>query len=224
MSAGQEKVKIKGQKKGLIFILDDKCGFDELVSELQYKLENTHTNILTGPIIHVNIKTGQRVMTPKEKERVKQTLAKKGNLIVQKFEHIELKDKPDLSELQLQQLKVLKGVIRSGQTIQEKGDILYIGDVNPGGNITSTGSIFVMGSLRGMAHAGIAGDQQAVIASSYLKPTQLRIAEQISRPPDEWEHQDAHMEFAYLNNQQMKIEKLSILYRIRPDLCIYKGE
>ncbi len=58
--------------------------------------------------------------------------------------------------------------------------------MNPGGTILSTGSIYVMGSLKGMAHAGRDGDESAVIAASLLKPTQLRIANIISRPPDEW--------------------------------------
>lgn len=222
MAVESEKVIIKGQKDGLHFMLDEKCDFGELITELEYKLAKTHTNILTGPVIHVLIKTGQRVLSEEQQGKIRQALAKQGNLIIQGFEHDKT---PDSTPSSFHSgLKIIKGVVRSGQTISESADILYLGDINPGGNIRSTGSIIIMGALRGVAHAGTEGDQQAIIAASYLKPTQLRIAEQISRPPDEWEHQDAYMEFAYLKDQQMKIEKLSLLHRIRPEIGIYKGE
>jgi septum formation inhibitor MinC len=44
---------IKGVKEGLVFLLDDKCEFAVLLDELQYKLEKTHQQLLTGPLVHV---------------------------------------------------------------------------------------------------------------------------------------------------------------------------
>ena len=68
-----------------------------------------------------------------------------------------------------------------------------------------------------MAHAGIDGDEQSIIASSHMKPTQLRIAGIISRPPDEWGIEEAFMEFAYLSSDQMKIDKIVNIHRVRPE-------
>ncbi|MCK9911653.1 hypothetical protein MXD81_21035, partial [Microbacteriaceae bacterium K1510] len=85
------------------------------------------------------------------------------------------------------------------------GDILLLGDVNPGGTVKSTGSIYVLGSLRGIAHAGINGDDQVIIAAASMLPTQLRIAQVISRPGEEWAENTGATEFAYLEDGTMKV-------------------
>jgi len=120
-------------------------------------------------------------------------------------------------------LKVIQHIVRSGQVVHHDGDLLLIGDVNPGGTITSTGDIYILGSLRGIAHAGIAGNTQSIVIASHMKPTQLRIADVISRPPDEWGVEEATMEFAYLNEGVMEIDKIAHIGRIRPDGVSFQG-
>ena len=41
-----------------------------LLQELQHKLEKTHQQILTGPIIHVHVKLGSREATDEQKEEI----------------------------------------------------------------------------------------------------------------------------------------------------------
>jgi septum site-determining protein MinC len=218
MTADRHHVTIKGIKDGLVFRLDDTCDWEELLQELQHKLEKTHQQILTGPIIHVHVKLGKRAVPDEEKDRIRAIIGMKGNLLIQSIDSeadsAAVSDGP--------QLKLLKGMVRSGQTLRHDGHLLFLGDVNPGGTIECTGSIYVMGSLRGMAHAGTEGDMEAIIAASYLRPTQLRIAGIISRPPDEWGIEDAYMEFAYIQEGRMEIDKLQHLTRVRPDSAIAK--
>ncbi|MDF2716220.1 MAG: minC, partial [Paenibacillus sp.] len=116
-----------------------------------------------------------------------------------------------------ERVTVYKGIIRSGQTVRHEGHLLFLGDINPGGTLLCTGDIFVLGALRGMAHAGLEGNERALIAASYMRPTQLRIADVISRPPDEWGIEDASMEFAYIREGSMEIDKINQLHRLRPD-------
>ncbi|MFC0212595.1 septum site-determining protein MinC [Paenibacillus chartarius] len=212
MTADKHYVTIKGIKDGLVFRLDDTCEWDDLLKELQHKLEKTHHRILTGPIIHVHVKLGQRTATDEDKDRIRSIIGTRGNLLIQSIESEADQPEQDAEP----PLKILKGIIRSGQTLRHDGDLLFLGDVNPGGTIESTGSIYVMGALRGMAHAGTGGDDEAIIAASYLRPTQLRIAGIISRPPDEWGIEEAYMEFAYIQDGRMEIDKLQHLARIRP--------
>jgi septum site-determining protein MinC len=213
MAAVKHLVTIKGVKDGLVFVLDDTCTMTDLLGELKHKLEKTHHKILFGPLVHVQVKLGKRHILDVEKEQIRTIIKSRGNLIVQSIEADlpELPPVPDLS------IKVVHGIIRSGQTIRHEGKLMLMGDVNPGGTIECTGDIYIMGSLRGMAHAGIDGDQQAIIAASHLRPTQLRIAEVISRPPDEWGIDEAFMEFAYIHNGVMEIDKISQLTRVRPE-------
>jgi septum site-determining protein MinC len=69
-----------------------------------------------------------------------------------------------------------RGTLRGGQTLQQLGAILVVGDVNPGAELVATGDIIVFGSLRGTAHAGAQGDASARVYAMELAPTQLRIA------------------------------------------------
>jgi septum site-determining protein MinC len=43
--------------------------------------------------------------------------------------------------------------------------------------------IFVLGKLRGIAHAGASGNENAVIAALFFQPTQARIAGMIAQMP-----------------------------------------
>jgi len=69
-----------------------------------------------------------------------------------------------------------RGTLRGGQTLQQLGSVVVVGDVNPGAELVATGDIVVFGSLRGTAHAGAQGDATARVFALELKPTQLRIA------------------------------------------------
>ncbi|MEX2461499.1 MAG: septum site-determining protein MinC [Paenibacillaceae bacterium] len=214
MAVVKHLVTIKGVKDGLVFVLDDASLLADVLKELRHKLEKTHRKILFGPLVHVQVKLGKRQLVDAEKEQIRELIKSRGNLIVQSVES-------DLSESLLltpdPSIKIIYGMIRSGQTIQHEGKIMLMGDVNPGGIIECTGDIYIMGSLRGMAHAGMNGDQEAIIAASHLRPTQLRIAEVISRPPDEWGIEEAFMEFAYIHNGVMEIDKINQLGRFRPE-------
>ena len=78
MTVKSNHVTIKGIRDGLVFLLDDQCEFEELLYELRYKLEHSHQNILTGPIVHVDIKLGAREVTEDQKEEILDTLKQKG--------------------------------------------------------------------------------------------------------------------------------------------------
>jgi septum formation inhibitor MinC len=69
-----------------------------------------------------------------------------------------------------------RGTLRGGQTLQQLGTIVVVGDVNPGAELVATGDILVFGTLRGTAHAGAQGDARARVYALELVPTQLRIA------------------------------------------------
>ena len=81
----------------------------------------------------------------------------------------------------------IKQTIRSGQLIRYDGNVIICGDANPGAHIIASGDIMVLGTLRGVAHAGAKGDESCQIMAVNLRPTQLRIAGHIARAPDQTE-------------------------------------
>ena len=78
-----------------------------------------------------------------------------------------------------------KGTVRSGEYLDSPGDLLILGDVNPGAKVTAEGNIIIWGRLQGIAHAGSKGNSQATISALYLRPVQLRIAKKVARGPNE---------------------------------------
>lgn len=76
---------------------------------------------------------------------------------------------------------VLKNTIRSGIEIRHPGDVVLLGDVNPGGEIIAEGDILIWGTLRGTAHAGFKGNQKAIVMILRLAACQIRIADLVAR-------------------------------------------
>lgn len=211
-------VTIKGTKDGLVFNMDDSCSYQDLILELTDKLNHSHQSFLDGPLIRVTIKLGYRYLSSEQEKEIKDLIRSKGNLVIHKLES-QVVSKDSMEEAHLKaNIQIIYKTIRSGQLYQREGNVLILGDVNPGGCIQATGSIYVMGSLRGMAHAGYLGDETAIIAASILEPTQIRIANILSRPPDEWEEAEFEMEFAYIDQGTIVVDKLHHLLEIRPEL------
>lgn len=85
--------------------------------------------------------------------------------------------------LQGESAVMIHRTMRSGFKVAYKGNVVVLGDVNPGAEIIASGSIVVWGRLRGTAHAGAEGDEEAVICALDLSPTQLRIASKAATAP-----------------------------------------
>lgn len=78
----------------------------------------------------------------------------------------------------------IRRTLRSGQSVSFDGNVIVLGDVNPGAEVIASGDIVVMGVLRGVAHAGATGRRHSTVFAFRLEPTQLRINEFFSRPPE----------------------------------------
>ena len=78
-----------------------------------------------------------------------------------------------------------QGTVRSGEYLESPGDLLILGDVNPGAKVSAEGNIIIWGRLLGIAHAGSKGNSKAKISALQLSPVQLRIAKKVARGPKE---------------------------------------
>lgn len=74
--------------------------------------------------------------------------------------------------------------LRSGQSLSSEGNIVVIGDVNPGAEIVAKGDITIWGILGGIAHAGSDGNTYSRIRALKLNAIQLRIGDVFARRPD----------------------------------------
>ncbi|WP_428909268.1 septum site-determining protein MinC [Niallia sp. Krafla_26] len=215
-----QNVTIKGTKEGIILHLNDNCSFDELKKELQMKLMESSRSHADHHLITVKVQLNNRYLTEEQTEEIKEIINENENLTVDSItSNVLTKEEAQLKKEEQEIVSVSK-IIRSGQVLNVPGDLLLIGDVNPGGTVMAGGNIFVMGTLKGIAHAGCNGNHNAVIAASVLIPQQLRIGDLINRAPDHVVDQEPReMECAYIDeNNQMMIDRLQVLMNVRPNL------
>jgi septum site-determining protein MinC len=101
--------------------------------------------------------------------------------------------------------------LRGGQVLHHHGNIVVVGDVNPGAELIATGDILVFGRLGGIAHAGAQGDQNSRIYALDLAPTQLRIATFIATDGESKRARPAVAEAALVRDGRIAIVALDRL-------------
>lgn len=216
----KQPVMIKGTKEGLTLYLDDACSFSELIQELRAKLSGQYEGQEDRPVVTVYVQTGYRTLRPEQVEEVKSVVREQRHLVVGSIQSDCLTIEEANEWRRQNELMCVTKIVRSGQVLRAPGDLLLVGDVNPGGEIAAGGNIFILGALRGIAHAGCEGNKSAVIAASFMKPSQLRIADYVNRAPDEEGTVDTHaMECAYVDEKdQIVLDRLQELAKLRPAL------
>lgn len=181
--AGDNSVVFKGNRDGILIILDDDIEYDELKERLKKKARES-SDFFDGVSAAITFK-GRDLSDIEENELIN-IIAKNSNMNVrfvvdknvqnektQKFEDALNSNRDNNS------VKFYVGSLRGGQSIEFDGSVIVIGDVNPNAEIIAKGNIIVVGRLKGFAHAGCAGNTEAFIVALSLQPTQLRISELI---------------------------------------------
>ena len=110
-----------------------------------------------------------------------------------------------LSEITTSETKFHKGSLRSGQKLEEERSIVILGDVNSGAEVIASDNIVVLGTLRGLAHAGAKGNKQAIIAAGRLDTVHMRIAN-IVREFNREEEPLRKLAYAYVDKDKIVIE------------------
>ncbi len=220
----RQLVTIKGTKNGLGLHLYDNCSYEDLLKELQYKLNESSSLHNENRDIKVKVELGNRYVTDEQKETIIHLIQEKQNLTVQAINSNLVTKKEAENWLKQNELKSITSIVRSGQVLEVPGDLLLIGDVNPGGKVIAGGNIYIMGQLKGIAHAGYNGKDDAVIAASVMKPTQIRISRFIERELGNTSSEKTReMECAYVNDSVIKIDRLQVLPHLRPNLLKLEG-
>ncbi|GER66194.1 putative septum site-determining protein MinC [Weizmannia acidilactici] len=221
-----QNVTIKGTKEGIVLHLNDQCSYHALKAELKHKLL-AHSSLEDeeSPIIAVKIQLGNRYLTPEQEEEIKSLVRAQRNLVVDEIiSNVITKEAAAKAKLE-NEIVSATVIVRSGQVLKVEGDLLLVGDVNPGGTVIANGNIFVMGNLRGIAHAGYNGRRDAVVVASNMVPSQIRIADCLNRAPDHYAKQDRHeMECAYIDSSNhIIIDRLQVLKHLRPNITRLRG-
>lgn len=220
-SAGQDCVVLKGSRDGVAIVIDETVSIEAAVKELRAKLVNAG-NFFRGAVFRLD--AGSRHLTPDDRKAISSTMEEFGISLldadsplsvqtpVRERSPVERQFTSDVlsrsvaRESEGEPTLLVRRTLRSGQRIDADSHVVIMGDVNAGAVVTSPGDIIVLGSLRGLAHAGADGNSEAIVMAFRLEPTQLRIAQYISRAPDEEGPKPGSPEVARVRNETIQIE------------------
>jgi septum site-determining protein MinC len=221
----ESDVIFKGTVNGLTIILRDKVNFDSIYEQIEKKIVSAGKFFKGASLI---VKYRGRKLSKEEEIKIFELLVNKSGAEIKHIEEdieepvkIIYNDssnntlhKPEIKKFYFFKginegvSKFYKGTVRSGQLINFDGNLVVIGDVNPGGEVVATGNVIIMGSLRGIVHAGADGNKEAIVVALNLQPTQLRIADVITRSPDEKGQRNNQIpELAYVKDDMVYIER-----------------
>lgn len=111
--------------------------------------------------------------------------------------------------------KFFRGTLRSGNKLEYDGNIVIIGDVNPGALVRARGNVIVLGHLNGSVYAGLDEDKDAFIGANYMNPIQMVIGFVTAKPMQK-EILDTNkidrrggFKMAYIKNNEILVEDFS---------------
>ena len=170
-------VSINLKKDKIIIKLNEDIKQEELVECLKKKLPELK-KLYKDEKTPINV-TG-KVLKNKEIEEIRNIIKEKIDVEIEfdspKTLGLHGIKKTFEKEIAISETKFHRGSLRSGQKLESEGSIVIIGDVNSGAEVMASDNIIVLGSLRGLAHAGAKGNKQAFISASNLDTVQVRIA------------------------------------------------
>ncbi len=186
----QNILSIKGTPKCLVIHIDTKYDFNEITIALRNHI--SHANGFFADAKY-RFRIAPNSLTNEQYITLEQICSEYGlvpiidsEATVPENNKTEIEQKVlGISDAELdQQSHFISKSLRNGEKLSYKGNVILLGDINPGSEIVATGNIVVMGSVKGMVHAGAEGDLNSFIIASILDPLQIRIGKLIACKPE----------------------------------------
>lgn len=214
-------VHIKGTKDGLVLRLDDQCAYGDLVEELQSKVSDGGVD---SPI-DVHLHFGSRYCTDEQKQELMKIVHQNSNMRVIKVISDVITVEECNDRIALHKSDTYVGIVRNGQVLRSTGDVVILGDVNPNGRVEAGGNVYVLGKLKGIAHAGIPNNENAIVAASHFSPTHIAIANVVETMSNEqlFVQKNAHQTCAYIHDGQISYTYIQEMKKLRPLFNTLKG-
>lgn len=214
-------VSLKGTRDGYQLIIHSAASLQDVYDNLRSLTDQLKKDSHAGREIEFHVKTGKRELTDDEKNEISDIVEddffrissfEAEVMSLDKFLEWHNKVSPSLEVR----------TVRSGQVVESEGDMLLIGVVHPGGRVRATGSIFIIGELNGIAHAGIDGNENAVVVANFRYNAQVRIGDNVHviEKKNKFKDEDSDtVEFVYVNDLHIiEVSSLDKLKDIRPEM------
>jgi len=185
----KDAVNIKGTKNGLVILFNPSLDIEEVKRHLTMKMESSgeflrgakfsvfdsstsakkqYVNELEGICREYGlVPSGEITWPPSGREQGNEKRPRKN-----KSQVIPLRQEQGAD---LEEVLLLTRTVRSGQSIFSRCSVVILADVNPGSEVRSEGSVYIIGKCLGSIHAGCAGNIMSEIFALRLNPVILRI-------------------------------------------------
>jgi septum site-determining protein MinC len=195
-------LEFKGRKEGLFAVARGFNDFESFIEEMENKLSIAGDFFIGACLAGV-----YGISINKDEEDILRKILKDKYQINTRTPLIRRKSGGAEVDTEEVPTRFVRSTVRSGQKVSYNGNIVVLGDVNAGAEVEAGGNIVVMGVLRGVARAGIYGNNKAFIAAVSLQPTQLKIGEIAVRWP---ENQDlaSGPETAYVEDGRVYVKPI----------------
>lgn len=190
----------------VVIKIDDNAKQEDVIEELDKKMKDLKKMYQDEK---TPIRVTGKILTNKELEEIREIIKSKIDVEI-KFDtpttlglhSITRSYKKDIGT---SETTFHKGSLRSGQRLEVEGSLVIIGDVNAGAEVIAADNIAVIGTLRGLAHAGAKGNKEAIIAASTLDAVQIRISNIVKEfdMNEEYVYDNAYI---YADGDQIVIE------------------
>ncbi|WP_291632467.1 septum site-determining protein MinC [Clostridium sp.] len=199
-----DKIILKGNKEGLNVVINMNhfSDFDDMLESLVNKLSQGR-KFYKGSTLKIT--TELKYINERESRKLKDILFDEFLISDCIFQDQEDSVAKVFTGIYEGKTKFLRKTIRSGQSINYPGNIVIVGDVNPGAEIYAAGNIIVLGTLRGLVHAGTNGNEKAIIAAFKLEPQILQIGNIVTRSPEDTDKPE-YPEVAKIKNGTIIVE------------------
>ncbi|SRR6056297_1481485 len=200
-------ISFKVAKNGIVLKLDPNAEFNRIKNALRDHVTSA-TNFYAGADLYINIADNSfKIDQLNEIVNIARGYKDVKNIIftsdVIKKDTIEINNEGETY--------LINRTLRSGQKVKKSGNVVIIGDINPGAEVIAGGDIIVFGKIRGVVHAGAGGSTEASVTALKLEPTQLRISKKIARPPEESKNRKSlNPERAFIQDGQIMVENFEI--------------
>ena len=179
-----ERIQIRGNKDGVNVIIDMNkfiC-FDNMLEVLVNSLSKNKSFYKNSILkITANLKH----IDDSEIAKLKEELFQKINIKDCIFDDInEVKENNSykvFNGINEGKTKFIKKTIRGGQSIDYPGNIIIIGDINSGAEVSAGGN----GSIKGNVRAGTGGNKKSIIAAFFMQPELMQISDILTISPDD---------------------------------------
>lgn len=198
-----ERIFIKGNKEGVNAVIDINkfIDFEDMSSALIERLR-AGKKFYKGSVLTLIIDTTN--IDDRQKRKLRDDLFDEVLIRDCIFKDKQEKEVKKFTGVYEGRTKFIRKTIRSGQFIEYTGNIVIVGDVNHGSEVTACGNIIVLGNLRGRVHAGANGNNKAIIAAFCLQPEVLQITDKLTISPDD--EKPKYPEVARIKDDEIIVE------------------